>query len=403
MKPQDMSMVEFYLTHAFNPVFIPVEEAAIWEGHVRKRRNLYERHLGIPLSLLEGRSVLEFGCNSGENGLVLAASGAKLTFVEPNHQVLPRLHELFGRMNLEDQIQAIYQTDLQAFETIETYDIVIAEGFISTLPDRDQVLAKILGLIKPMGFGIISYNDLCGGLLEMLKRAILHRIYSLQKINDLQSEQALRIAEELFLDDFNQLNASRSFETWWRDTMVAPVYTDRQLWSFPDILTVLQAGGAVVHNTSPRWSSLEDFTWYKNAPNHARLNEQFREEWKRHLAYFMTGFRLNSGVVPDLLITDIAGLVRTLSRLGDGDTDPGCLVSQGQSLLSYLRSIQDPRCKRISEELSLLFELLAGTSSRGLLDGYHHSIEVRNAWGTAYHYLCFQKVPPPSAATSANH
>lgn len=393
MKAKAISMVDFYQAQAFNPVYIPVEEQCVWDSHVLKRRNLYDRHLGLPISLLEGRSVLEFGCNSGENSLVLAASGARLTFVEPNHQVLPRLSELFGRMGFQDQIQAIYQTDIQGFETTDTFDVVIAEGFISTLPNREDALRKILGLTKPMGFGVISYNDLCGGLLEMLKRAVLHRTYSLRNIEDLQSDQALRIAEELFLEDFQKLNASRPFETWWRDTMVVPVYTDRHLWSFPAILAMLEAGGASVHGTSPRWSSAEDFAWYKNAPTPEQLNAELLVEWKRHLAYFITGLTLPPAAATDALIADVEGLVRNLSQLAEGEIEPASLAPKGEGLLAYLRSIQDSRCERIAQELSELFRLLAGASSEQLLAGYHRSTEVRGSWGTAYHYLCFRKLP----------
>ena len=79
-----MSLLEYYRKNVFNPVPISVEDHKIWNAHVAKRRNLYERHLGIPLPLLRDRSVIEFGCNSGENSLVLAMHGANLTLVEPN-------------------------------------------------------------------------------------------------------------------------------------------------------------------------------------------------------------------------------------------------------------------------------------------------------------------------------
>ena len=79
----------------FNPVPISVEDSAIWQSHWAKRINLYQRHLRIPFSLLRNRSVLEIGCNSGENALVLASVGANLTLIEPNDQVRPRIETIF--------------------------------------------------------------------------------------------------------------------------------------------------------------------------------------------------------------------------------------------------------------------------------------------------------------------
>ena len=55
------SLLEYYRKNTFNPVPISVEEHEIWNAHAAKRRNLYERHLGIPLPLLRDRAVIEFG------------------------------------------------------------------------------------------------------------------------------------------------------------------------------------------------------------------------------------------------------------------------------------------------------------------------------------------------------
>src|SRR5260370_18990505 len=97
--PPDSSLLSYYQDHNFNPVLIALETAEQWALLFAKRVNLYQRHLSIPLSLLRNRSVIEFGSNSGENALVLAAHGAKLTLVEPNFEVLPRLKTLFSQFN----------------------------------------------------------------------------------------------------------------------------------------------------------------------------------------------------------------------------------------------------------------------------------------------------------------
>src|SRR5580658_596497 len=102
--PND-SLVSYYTNLQFNPVLISVEDSAVWKSHFEKRRQLYERHLGLPLAYLDGASVLEFGPNSGENALLPALFGARLTLVEPNEQVLPRLRELFNLFGVQNQIE----------------------------------------------------------------------------------------------------------------------------------------------------------------------------------------------------------------------------------------------------------------------------------------------------------
>ena len=175
MQSTELGSVVFYQEHHFNPVPIGVEDAPVWKDHFAKRRNLYERHLGIPLSLLRCRSVCEFGCNSGENALVLASVGADLTLVEPNEQVLSRLRTLFKGFGLENRVTALVEEDIGSFDPQRQYDLVIAEGFLFTLPNRDELLEKICGLLAPGGIGVISYIDRYGALLEMTKRFLLWR------------------------------------------------------------------------------------------------------------------------------------------------------------------------------------------------------------------------------------
>ena len=121
--------------------------------------NLYENHLQIPLSLLRDRSVLEFGCSSGENALVLASVGARLTLVEPNTLVIPRLRDLFKQHGFESHIARLSHEEIGDFQTDERFDLVLAEGFLFTLPNRDIIVEKLCGWLSPGGVGVISFND----------------------------------------------------------------------------------------------------------------------------------------------------------------------------------------------------------------------------------------------------
>jgi SAM-dependent methyltransferase len=393
VEPKPITMVEYYAAQAFNPVLIRVEEPGVWQDHLRKRRHLYERHLGIPLSLLRDRRVLEFGCNSGENALVLATFGARLTFVEPNRLVAPRLEQLVRSFDLGHAIEAFHEADIASFQTGDTFDVVVAEGFLSTLGNRDAMLEKILSLVKPGGFGIISFNDRCGGLLEMLKRAILFRAYALTPVADVQSDRALEVARAFFEEDFLKLNASRAFETWWRDTLVAPVYSDAHLWSFPEILAILQPHGAVAHGTSPMWSTWEHHNWYKNVPSPEAVHQRFVEDWHRNLFYFLTGRQPSSPdrPVPDSVIQDAAQLVEALSALGNS-LSPECPSAVGAPhLLQHLASDPEGPSQAFGAELEAILGGLTVASPDALLSAYKASPLLRSLWGTAYHYLCFQK------------
>src|SRR5437870_4745313 len=165
-RKKSTSVLAFYRDNKFNPVPIGIENRAIWEEHVSKRRNLYEQHLGLPFSFLRDRSVIEFGCNSGENSLVLAAFGAKLTLAEPNEQVLPRLKQLYEHFRLSHRIEALVNQGVDEFKAETTYDLAIAEGFLYTHKNRNEMLRKIVDVIVPGGIGVISFNDRYGMFFE---------------------------------------------------------------------------------------------------------------------------------------------------------------------------------------------------------------------------------------------
>ena len=393
MEPKPITMVEYYQAQAFNPVLIRVEDPLVWQDHVRKRRHLYERHLGLPLGLLRDKRVLEFGCNSGENALVLAACGARLTFVEPNDQVAPRLEELFRAFDLGDRIDAFHQSDLGSFPTGDTFDLVVAEGFLCCLADRDALLEKLLAHVRPGGFGVTSFNDRFGGLLEMLKRAILFRAYALAPVADIQSEAALALARDFFEADFKHLNASRSFERWWRDTLVDPVYSDTYLWSYPEILPILARGGAQMCATSPGWSAWEHFTWYKNVPDPESVVPKWLAEWRCHLFYFLTGLAPAGPEAPasEAVIEEVARLVHCLSDRGHCLSLDLASPASAPLLLEYLSAHPHPQARAFAVELATLLGSLDSGSGTELLETYRAATLLRSLWGTAYHYLCFQK------------
>ncbi len=388
------SLLGYYQSHHFNPVLIPVENPSIWATHVARRRNLYERHLGIPLTLLRDRAVLEFGPNSGENALVLAFSGAALTLVEPNEQVLPRLRDLFARMGVADRITALCHETIQTFSTTQLFDLVLAEGFLYTLPDRTALLGKIAGFLRPGGLGVVSFNDRMGGLLEMVRRMVLFRTCRLAGVREALSDDCRNLAERLYGDDFRRLPASRSFEMWWKDTLVNPFCAAASLWSLPEILPILTAHQCAFHSSSPLWVTNQHYTWYKDLSRGGWETEALLLNWRAEIPYFLTGLpgqgrRLDPAPLPVLQVLE--KLLDDISIWTDAHCpNQGCPVYP-EALGNYLASIPDPHIIQFHQDLKALFTGLGAHQANDLIACYHQGSLLRRLWGTAYHYLCFRK------------
>jgi len=394
------SLFRYYEQNQFNPVTISLEDQVEWKTHVDKRRNLYNRHLGIPLQLLAGRSVLEFGCNSGENALVLASYGANLTLVEPNSQVLPRLRKLFSDYGFENRLTALIQQEVALFKPEQVYDLVIAEGFLNTLGDRDEILKKICRLVSPEGLAVISFDDRIGHFLELTRRLVLTRACRLEDIDDMHGESSLELAKALFAQDFGQINVSRPFEAWWGDVLVSPFLATRYLWSYQEILPLIEEEGCEFYSSSPKWVSTDRFDWYKNVVDRHSRHRQLLDEWAKNFPYFVTGFLPSGREIESASGEVVDSVVRLISDLSDYVEDPSDSVElplYPQQLDGYLKQSEDARLVAFNEEMRRLYDALHSSQTNGLISAYHGSEVIRNLWGTPCHYMCIRT---PSDSTS---
>jgi len=388
------SVLKYYQDNHFNPVMISVDDKATWESHFAKRLNLYQRHLGIPLSLLRGRSVLEFGCNSGENALVLASVGANLTLVEPNQQVLPRLKALFKKFGFEKQIIKLLQKDIDSFSTDKSYDLVIAEGFLFSLPNRDQLIDKIAQLLTPRGLAVISFNDQYGCLLEQTKKMIFWRVCQLSGIEDIHSEASLELARRLYAEDFANLNASRNFSTWWKDVLVNPLFRFDTFWSYKELLPLIEKAGCEFYTSSPGWNSIENFRWYKDIPDINNRHKRLMEEWNSMFPFFITGMPTSprhTEPVTSEVVESVSDLVKEISGYTSNMSSSIESIEYPLLLDKYLMESKDPKVLNFNTEMKRLYDALTSAKLDELITIYHNSESLRKLWGAPFHYISFMK------------
>ena len=386
------TMAEYYRESQFNPGFIALQSAETWQSHIAKRANLYEHHLGIPLGLLAGKSILEFGCSSGENALVLAAHGANLTLVEPNEQVLPRLRDLFQQYQLEEQIISLINAGVDDYHDEATYDLVIAEGFLFTLPNREAVLRKLGKWIKPGGLGIISFNDRYGCLPEYVKKFVLQRACQLEGAA-IDSQRSLSLAQQFFGEAFARLNASRSFETWWRDNFANQYLNFEYLWDYPSLVPLIDDMGCQVYNTSPDWLLIDHFNWYKNVRDTTARHTALLQNWQQVFAYILTGLPPGTYPAPDETVIDVTrSLIHAISGYLEAPDVGLKAIEFPRPLADYLMSLQDPHLSQFVAELTQLFEATHTDKLENLLDAYRRSELLSQLWGTPYHYISLKKL-----------
>jgi hypothetical protein len=230
-------------------------------------------------------------------------------------------------------------------------------------------------------------------LLELLRRMVLFRACWLAGVEDVLGAASLDLARQLFGADFGRLSASRTFEAWWKDTLVCPFYTAGCLWSFPELLPLLAHLECEFYSSSPLWATCRHQAWYKDLSGPQEGHQRVLEDWRGKWPYILSGLSHGpSGpAAGDDLVRAVAELGVEISRCTAGPHPGKNYPSYPELLGSYLAANPDERVCRFNGEMRSVFEALAATSVEELARAYHRAGLLRGLWGTAYHYLCFRR------------
>ena len=236
-------MHEYYATKHIQPTFADLDEAGLI-AYEAMRKRVFNR-LRFPAEMFYGKSVLEFGPDTGENALVFSQWGANMTLVEPNAKAHPFIHKYFSRFGL--MLDHVIESDLMDFSTTEEFDIVDAEGFIYTIPSS-LWLRKIHPMLKKDGFLIVTYLEKNGSLIELLTKAI-HAYYKSQW------KSASCVAEGLFWKKWNTIPHTRSLESWFMDVIENPYVSIKYMIDPVELMRDAYANGYRLYSSWPAYDS----------------------------------------------------------------------------------------------------------------------------------------------------
>ncbi len=96
-------LFQYYAHEQFLPTFGNFDSATKLAQYANARRTVFAEKLMLPLRTFDGADVLEFGPDTGENALVFAQWGAKLTLAEPNLRAHEQNSKLFRTLWVECQ------------------------------------------------------------------------------------------------------------------------------------------------------------------------------------------------------------------------------------------------------------------------------------------------------------
>lgn len=224
---------------------------------------------------------------------------------------------------------------------------------------------------------------------------LLWRTYQLANVEDIHGKDGLTLAKRLYQEDFSRLNPSRTFEAWWKDTLVNPFFVSNYHWSYLELLQILEAAGCQVYSTSPKWTKIDNFSWYKNFSDLASRHQQFKDNWSQALPFFLTGLapKNTSAVKASPEVIDaVVKMVQQMSDYTLSLTESIEDINYPLVMDNYLQNIDDERIIAFNTDMKHLYTAIKDSSLEDLISTYHNSQWLRQLWGSAYQYFCFSKV-----------
>ena len=205
-----------------SPSAIDIETQETYQIYSERQRDLFHYRLHFPPELFRHRSVIDFGCGTGEFDLVLAEWGANILGFDFNPDSITRANSLKSMMHTAGDASVQFLVgDIDTFAIPKSsYDIALSMGVLAHVPDQRTMFIRMANVINPGGYLILGFIEDSGLIQRLLHRAIVKALAP-------QDDAAIsRIARRLFGEhiDRSVRHGNRTAESVINDYLVNPHY-----------------------------------------------------------------------------------------------------------------------------------------------------------------------------------
>jgi Methyltransferase domain len=393
----DAKLFEYYARQDVLPTFGDFKSPGQLERYAAQRRELFSDKLMLPPKLFHDAEVLEFGPDSGENAMVFAGWGARMTLAEPNRQAHDKIRAYFERFGLEGRLRGLVSADVEGFCSEHRFDFVDAEGFIYTVQPTESWLRVFGGLLKPDGCAVVSYYERHGGFFELALKAIHAAGKALTGLPARES------AKLLFDAKWNSIPHTRSFESWLMDVLENPFVRYRYFLDAATLCRQANSAGFDIHAAWPPYRDSLDVYWHKTVRSAEEKLDRTTDHLRRSTLSFLGGQKLylfgNAGSV-DFISSSFGQLTRDADRLVDDPFDRRLtpFISRLASLRETVRTANifadDGAVAALIDTLTGLHAIFSAIERRdinGLIASANSDAAFIRTWGMPAHFLVLRK------------
>lgn len=297
IKEKGTSLYEYYIQSGVNPVYAAFSSNSALEKYDRSRRSMFEYNLRLPVAAFQNRTLLEFGPASGENALVFAKWGARLTLVEPVSNFVEVIKEYFDFYKMKKQVDDIVCLPIEKYKTDERYDFVVAEGFIFQIGEPDYWIPLLLSFAREDGFVLFSHIEMAGYLIDIIKAK------SFQILFDRRGGDALQLARRMFQKKWDSVPHVRKFESWVADNLMNPLIGNNNLNALSNLQDIMVNNGFFLWSSWPSVITQPDVTWIKKPFDPVKDLQQCRKAYTK--------------LIPSLIMGKEVSTIDTIFQLGE--------------------------------------------------------------------------------------
>lgn len=139
---------------------------------IYERRKLYETALRVLLSEpVAGRTVLDYGCGTGDWGLMLAGEGAQAAFLDLSPVAIQLVERRAAASGVSDRVRAFAAdaSDLSCFRDSE-FDLIYANAAIHHTLKYPHALDEVVRVLRPGGRLVLAETFGNNKLLNAARR-----------------------------------------------------------------------------------------------------------------------------------------------------------------------------------------------------------------------------------------
>ena len=389
-------MINYYSENGIIPVHQNMPDTDFQQFKFQ-RMALYS-NLGIQMSLLRGRSILEFGPGTGDNARILSEFHPEiLDLVDGNPSSRDSVLNYIREGKLPDHATSFYFSDARNFSLTmrektdvvfeNGYDLVVCEGVINGNSNPANFLESIQSFVRPGGMLVLTTVSAWGVLDQALRR--LYKPAVATKFSSYGDQ--VKCCSDIFRGHLRHLPTTKPIEDWVQDAILHPI-NENYIFSIPEVLEILGDRFTAI-SSSPRFFS--DFRWHKSLNLKTdNTNLYFLDEFNRIRPMLIDDrYQTIREVEKFTNMIDVDEVDRIVKEIWNlscqiWESNSYKRISEIEILLNQMKEITrntlPELCNAINEFISALPEIVIGNFESDLPT-------FEKWWGRALVYLSLQK------------